>query len=256
MVFLSHNQFDKDVVGPVAIHLANRYGKDNVFYDSWTVRPGDSIIGSMSEGLRKCKYFFFFISENSLKSALVSLEWQNALIKSAKEGIKFVPIKMDDSDQPAILIDKLYINMYEDGLDTTIGRIIDVIENRDSSIYNAHFHNIVYKIEKVNDSEYTVTLIALKFIERDATILFAFKNPTEDITVKITPDGTQMTHDSSGKIGEENFIGIFLSSRPLTPKNPIVYKVSSKSSETIDGLRLYHQTDKNSAQLLGIITYL
>ena len=256
MIFLSHNQFDKDVVGPIAVNLANRYGKDNVFYNLWTNRPGDSIIGNMSEGLKRCKYFFYFISENSLKSTLVSLEWQTALLKSAKEGIKFIPIKMDDSDQPAILMDKLYINMYEDGLDTTINRMIDIIENRDSSIYNAYFHNIVYKLEKINDSEYIVTVIALKFIERDATILFAFKNAIDDISIEIISDTTQVTHGSAGKIGEENIKGIFLSFRPLTPKMPIEYRVKSKSLDRINGLRLYHQTDKNMAKLLGVIEYL
>ena len=34
MIFLSHNYKDKDVVGPIAVSLANRYGKENVFYDS------------------------------------------------------------------------------------------------------------------------------------------------------------------------------------------------------------------------------
>jgi hypothetical protein len=252
---LSHNQFDKDVVGPIAIQLANKYGKDNVFYDSWTIQPGDSIIGSMSEGIKKCKYFFFFISENSLKSALVNMEWQTALMKSTKEGIKFIPIKMDDSDQPAILIDKLYINMYEDGLDTTIVRIQDIIENKDSSIYNAYFHNIVYQMEKISDSEYIITVIALKFIERDAEIIFAFKNPTDDISVDITSDGTQTSYSSSGKIGNDNFKKIFLSSRPLTPKKPIIYRVKNKSANNIEGLRLFHQTDENKAQLLGIIEY-
>ena len=62
MIFLSHNYKDKDVVGPIAVSLANRYGKENVFYDSWSIKPGDGIINEMNNGLEKCKYFFFFIS--------------------------------------------------------------------------------------------------------------------------------------------------------------------------------------------------
>ncbi len=65
MIFLSHNYRDKDVVGPIAVALANKYGKDNVFYDSWSIKPGDGIINEMNNGLEKCKFFFFFISENS-----------------------------------------------------------------------------------------------------------------------------------------------------------------------------------------------
>jgi len=251
LIFLSHNHHDKDVVGPIAVHLSTRYGKDDVFYDSWTMRPGDSVIGKMSEGLSRCKFFFYFISENSLKSEMVNLEWQPALFKAAKEGIKFVPIKVDDSNQPAILIDKFYINMYEDGMDTTITRIVDVIENRDSSIYNATFNNITSKIEKETESTYLVTVLAKKFIERDAVILFSFSNPLEEIDIKITSDGTKTIHASSGEIGEDFFKSIFLRTRPLTPKKPIVYKISNKNSTSIINLRVWHQTDDDKATLIG-----
>ena len=54
MIFLSHNYKDKDVVGPIAVSLANRYGKENVFYDSWSIKPGDGIINEMNNGLEKC----------------------------------------------------------------------------------------------------------------------------------------------------------------------------------------------------------
>lgn len=53
------------------------------FYDSWSIRPGENIIGKMNEGIEKCKYFFF-ISNNSLESLIVDLEWQSALFKAAK----------------------------------------------------------------------------------------------------------------------------------------------------------------------------
>lgn len=250
MIFLSHNQHDKDVVGPIALHLSTRYGKDNVFYDSWTIKPGDSIIEKMSDGLTRCKYFFFFISENSLKSAMVNLEWQPALYKAAKEGIKFIPIKVDDSYQPAILIDKLYINMYEDGIDTTLTRIIDIIENRDSSIYNATFQNITYTIDRKTDSEYLVTVLARKFIERDARIVFSFSNPPDEINVKIISDATQSTLTSRGEIEGESCIAIFLSTRPLAPKRPIVYRVSNKNSNPITNLHVWYSTEDGKAVLI------
>ena len=142
MIFLSHNYKDKDVVGPIATRLANKYGKENVFYDSWSIKPGDGIIEQMNNGLEKCKYFFFFISENSLKSGMVSLEWQSALHKSIREKIKFIPIKIDNSNQPTILIDKLYIDMYNKGMQQTYQNIIDIIENNESSIYNENYFNV------------------------------------------------------------------------------------------------------------------
>ena len=67
MIFISHNGKDKEVVAPFAHKLAEIFGIKNVFYDSWSIRPGDGIIDKMNEGLEKCKFFFFFISKNSLE---------------------------------------------------------------------------------------------------------------------------------------------------------------------------------------------
>ena len=55
MIFLSHNYKDKDIVEPIAVRLKEIYGEDNVFYDSWSIKPGESIIGKMNDGLTKCK---------------------------------------------------------------------------------------------------------------------------------------------------------------------------------------------------------
>lgn len=81
MIFLSHNYKDKPVVEQVALRLKSIYGIDKVFYDSWSIQPGDGIIDKMNEGLSNCKFFLFFISQNSLSSNMVKLEWQNALFR-------------------------------------------------------------------------------------------------------------------------------------------------------------------------------
>ena len=65
MIFLSHNYKDKPVVEQVALRLKSIYGIDKVFYDSWSIQPGDGIIDKMNEGLSNCKFFLFFISQNS-----------------------------------------------------------------------------------------------------------------------------------------------------------------------------------------------
>lgn len=81
MIFLSHNYKDKPVVEQVALRLKSIYGIDKVFYDSWSIQPGDGIIDKMNEWLSNCKFFLFFISQNSLSSNMVKLEWQNALFR-------------------------------------------------------------------------------------------------------------------------------------------------------------------------------
>lgn len=103
MIFLSHNYKDKPFVEHIASQLLNIYGEDKVFYDSWSIQPGEGIIDRMNSGLGGAEIFFFFITENSLKSKMVTLEWQNALMKSAQGALKFIPIKCDDSIVPALL---------------------------------------------------------------------------------------------------------------------------------------------------------
>lgn len=74
MIFISHTAKDKAIVEPIALRLAQVYGQNNVFYDSWSIQPGDGIIDKMNEGLTNCKFFFFFVSKNSLQSNMVKLE--------------------------------------------------------------------------------------------------------------------------------------------------------------------------------------
>lgn len=51
MIFLSHNYKDKAVVEPIAIGLKNAFSQDNIFYDNWSIQPGDGIIDKMNERL-------------------------------------------------------------------------------------------------------------------------------------------------------------------------------------------------------------
>ena len=85
MIFLSHTSIDKPIVRQIAITLENVYGRSNIFYDEWSIQPGDSIVGKMNSGLNNCEFFFFFISKNSLKSKMVELEWQSAIMQLSKK---------------------------------------------------------------------------------------------------------------------------------------------------------------------------
>ena len=104
MIFLSHTKNDKPIVEPIAIRLAQVFGQDNVFYDSWSIQPGDGILDRMNDGLSKCKYFFFFVTRESLQSKMVTLEWQNALMKKLGGDTKFIPVKLGDCAMPVILM--------------------------------------------------------------------------------------------------------------------------------------------------------
>lgn len=126
MIFISHNYLDKPVVEQIALRLKDIFGKEKIFYDSWSIQPGEGIIDKMNQGLLECKLFLFCISRNSLRSDMVKLEWQSALYKSTKGDMKFIPIKLDESLLPAILLQSLYVDLYGQGLEIALRQIIDI----------------------------------------------------------------------------------------------------------------------------------
>ena len=130
VVFLSHNINDKPVVEPIALKLRSIYGQHAVFYDSWTIQPGDGLIDKMNMGLEQCHFFFFFVSENSLRSNMVSLEWQNALYKAVKGTIKFIPVRISDCMMPAILLQSVYIDYVNYGPEVAFRQINDIIQGK------------------------------------------------------------------------------------------------------------------------------
>jgi len=251
MIFLSHNYKDKDIVEPIAVRLREIYGQDNVFYDSWSIKPGESIIGKMNEGISKCKWFFFFISNNSLNSSMVDLEWQSALYKSAKEGIKFIPIKIDDCFPPQILINTLYLDMYTAGFDNTLRNMFDLIDNNDSKEYNKKFENLLCTIEVVNNNEINIKIEALKLIEPNSSFAFAFSNDLDDVSVQLTSD--MMSYNYSGKlINNKNFKGCRIT-RVITKGFPYEVKLKSKAGFKNNDLQIWHQVGKEEFTLINNI---
>lgn len=132
MIFLSHNRNDKPVVEQIAIRLKDVFGQDKVFYDSWSIQPGDGIVDRMNEGLGDCELFLFFVSKNSLQSKMVELEWQNALIKATQGKTKIIPVKMDDCMMPPILMQSLYIDLFGQGLEVALRQILDVTSGKNT----------------------------------------------------------------------------------------------------------------------------
>lgn len=65
--FLSHRSTDKPIVEHVALALEGLEVK--VWYDSWSILPGDSLPGSIREALQSSEFIVFFASSQSLDAA-------------------------------------------------------------------------------------------------------------------------------------------------------------------------------------------
>lgn len=112
-VFLSHSSKDKPIVTSVALDL-NEKGI-STWLDAFDIRPGESIVTKINEGLNKCDYILLFLSENSVKSDWVTKEWETMLWEEVNsQKIKIIPIKIGDCEIPRLLQTKKYINLSED----------------------------------------------------------------------------------------------------------------------------------------------
>ena len=182
MIFLSHNSKDKVIVEPIALRLREIFGQDKVFYDSWSIQPGDGIIDKMNEGLTHCKLFFFFVSNNSLLSEMVKLEWQNALLKMTNGQTKIIPIRLDNCIIPAILMQSVYIDLYQNGLEIAIRQIVDIANGNNTFIpqFNELSNLVAYKLWE--DKTLIVECHAQYYMEPISHFAFVTMNSQDQIS--------------------------------------------------------------------------
>lgn len=240
MIFISHTHKDKPIVEPIANRLAAVYGRDKVFYDSWSIQPGDGIIDKMNEGLSECRFFFFFVSKNSLQSNMVKIEWQNAIIKATNAQAKLIPVKLDDCMMPAIMLQTLYIDVFGRGLEDAIRQMIDVINGNNTYVPKMQtYENIRGYIRKINEQEVDVEFRAETYTEPISRYLLLVKNPEKDINANSVSD-SMYNYGFNESITLNNGLQCnaisFVLHRPTTPGFPAKFKLKSKTKVELIGL--------------------
>ena len=208
MIFFSHTSADKPLIEPIAVQFSQVFGQENIFYDSWSIQPGDGIIDKMSEGMSNCKFFFFFVSKNSLDSRMVQLEWQNMLMRaSSNTDIKFIPVKLDDCMMPAILLQTLYIDVYGKGLEFATRQIIDVVNG------NNTFQGGIQQFENVRGEMMRVSEFGIKLIIK----AISYAEPISRYAILVGDNEGEVNHRVQG----ENMIQTGFS-KELTLSNGLV----------------------------------
>lgn len=255
MIFLSHTHKDKDLVSKVANVLSETFGQNNVFYDDWSIQPGDGIIKRMDEGLRNCKFFFFFVSKNSISSKMVELEWQNALFESTKGKIKLIPVKIDDCLMPQILLQTRYIDIFGQGLETGIRQIIDVIKGKSDTPEIQTYENIRGYI-KNEEKSMIIEFRAESYLEPQSRYLILVSNLKEDLQIECLSDSMFMQgFNENLKISnglETNAYGVSIH-RGTSPGFPFVIKISSKEGKEIKINGLMRAVNQNEYKIIPVI---
>ncbi len=236
MIFISYSHKDKSIVLPIAEAMKKVFDDEKIFFDQWSIQPGDSIIEKMNTGISNCKFFFFLISNNSLSSKMVEFEWQSALMKSAKNKIEFIPVKIDDCSIPTILMQILYINLYGDGLDIAIGQMIDVVSGK--KIYNSgkinDFQNVKAFVSGSN-KKMRIEFRAERYAEQHSQYLILHKNDEAELSCSTEESFYELRHIKDLVLNSgDKFNAIIISrSKATSPNFPFILELSTKTKNPI-----------------------
>lgn len=246
-IFISYNHKDEKLIDTIARRLEIEFGRNNIFYDKWSIQPGDSIIGKMNVGLSEFTAFFFFISPNSLVSKMVELEWQTALNRAVNNNLKFIPVRIADCNVPTILSDRLYIDLYGDGLDSAVEMMRCIIKGDNAYKPLEDVQNLQAYIKEYTPYELEITI--------EAT-LFVVHNPVFAIGVTVPSDLCKIQQISEGMVisgndiietadGTEYNAKRFGVTRSLTSKKPFVVKMTLDKSVNPFTLAIFVSIEKN-----------
>ena len=256
MIFLSHNCNDKIIVRQIAEILSNAFGTENVFYDEWSIQPGDSIIGKMSEGLEKCKFFFFFISKHSINSKMVSLEWQTAL-RNINKGIRFIPVILDnDVEIPIIISDILYINFCNVGFDAAVRQMVDVINGENTYKRDSKkISNLKAYVKKMSAQWLHIEIRAEYYMEPHSRYLLRTTNTEEAVTWEL-PDFSEYTSGFNKQIsfsdGVHDCILIEVSGA-TSPNFPVVIDFKARNNNQINLSGIFHASSRQGFESIPLI---
>ena len=250
-IFLSHNHADKPIVEPVAIRLAQIFGQSEVFYDSWSIRPGDGIIDQMNRGLEAPEYVFFFVSAKSLASQMVQLEWQNALHTATKGKTRMIPVRVDGSPMPALLTQTLYIDMFSIGLEAAIAQIVSVTQgNASFTPQHQGFSNLTFTVVNEANGTMLLTIQASHLMEPNPSFLFATSNSEDEISCSLVNGqphsggfGKDMMNHRNGDTA--NVILFRTMGGAITPNHPLRLKLARTKDAPLVLLGVFHEAAEN-----------
>lgn len=222
------------------------------------MQPGEGIIDKMNQGLEQCKFFFFFVSKNSLASNMVKLEWQNALYKATQNKVKLIPVKLDDCLMPAILTQTLYIDVFGKGLEFGLRQIIDVINNKNTFIAGKQTYENVrgYILKTSEEKEINIEIRAETYVEPMSKYLLLVENLENEVEGKCTNQVLiQQTFLKDVDVADNyKCNGIYFEVvRPTTPGFPIRFTLKSKTEKPLKFQGIMRGISENTIRPVPII---
>lgn len=102
--FISHNKANKDDARSLAIALVEQ--GENVWFDEWNIKPGESLTGGIEEGLDRSNTFVIIWSKEAAESNWVGTEVRAYLRRRVDDAtLRIVPIILDGTKLPTLVAD-------------------------------------------------------------------------------------------------------------------------------------------------------
>ena len=128
-IFISHRGVDSQKAKELAIEL--KAAGHEIWLDAWEIKVGDSVISKMNSGLTKCDVVILCVSSAGVDAGFIALEWMSTLARHCMGcSIKLITVLFGGGADalPAILSDKLYVNLDEDWCEG-ISELIDALSD-------------------------------------------------------------------------------------------------------------------------------
>ncbi|MBC8142562.1 MAG: toll/interleukin-1 receptor domain-containing protein [Armatimonadetes bacterium] len=183
-VFLSHSSVDKPFVRRLVADLQN--ANLNVWFDEQELQPGDSIVRGVNDALRDTDYVVVVLSANSAQSNWVQQEVATSLMNQlANKGVVILPIRIDDSPIPPILLDRVYADFrtdYNAGLQRLLGALSQEVTRVDPIARFDGGGNCIDKLGSITEGKLR-RLIAQRLDRNEVAVLWfdTFEEKMDDI---------------------------------------------------------------------------
>lgn len=252
LIFLSHTGADKPIVDTFASRLSDIFGTERIFYDRWSIAPGESIIRKMSDGIGDSGFFFLFISKASLNSKMVEREWQSSLYRAIRGELKFVPVMLENVPVPAIFGDINHLSVYSNGVETVLNQMVDIIRGQSKTPLQPLKNNLICHV-KANGDSYDLAIEANMYTEPKSNYLLVTDCPIQNIIVKPQCSMYESTIITVKRNGVDIKAFWIMVEYATVPNFPFRINVSHKEKKQFV-FSLYHQISEEDFEPITLTT--
>lgn len=191
---------------------------------------------------------------------MVKLEWQNALMKMTNGQTKIIPIRLDNCILPAILMQSLYIDLFQNGIEVAIRQIVDISKGNNTFVpqYNDVSNLVAYKWWE--DKTLIVEYRAQYYMEPISHFAFITYNTQNQISFG-SKNNFAFRFGFNVEVATLNSIGIKLNAiridfpESIVPGFTQTAEFSAKTDFPIDILQIMHEIKINEWKGIPMFFY-